>query len=358
MSEPIQLQAFEGVNPTPEFREFIDNLMARVGYLEGALAKAQAKPVALPTPIVPQEVPSLSFKEPKIALPAPFSGRKDDVTLFFHRCNTVFKVQPKTYALDETKLAFVTTLLNDKAIRWLLPFQNQPAEHQPEWLQSWFGFQEEFTKIFGETNSEHEARDKLLVLRQTGSASDYAAEFRRLIAYTDSSDGTQKHTYFVGLKVELQERLLSTNRFTDINQLIEESISWDNLLLQNNLYRSPIRNERHTAYSYQSAFRQRYPHNEPVYNNVPLQAQGQNTPMEVDAVRQRREPLAPEVKEYRRINKLCSYCGKAGHGWNNCRAKPHISSQARYSQVNAVESNLDKVVSSAELSKNGGLQAE
>nr|ODN92662.1 hypothetical protein L203_00942 [Cryptococcus depauperatus CBS 7841] len=65
-------------------------------------------------------------------------------------------------------------------------------------------------------------------------------------------------------------------------------------------------------------------------------AQPTYTPMEVDAVRQRRGPLTREEKEYRRINNLCAYCGRAGHGVENCRATPKSNDRQQPSRVHAV----------------------
>jgi hypothetical protein len=43
--------------------------------------------------------------------------------------------------------------------------------------------------------------------------------------------------------------------------------------------------------------------------------------MEIDGIRPRYTPITPEERKHRFDNKLCLYCGKAGHVANDCRAR-------------------------------------
>nr|ODN88521.1 hypothetical protein L204_06376 [Cryptococcus depauperatus CBS 7855] len=84
MSDQTQ-RIFQDGNATPEFQNFLQDMVDRMTCME-ELKTARAQLAAHTTPIVSTETPAPPIKEPKIALPAPFSGRRDD---------------PKTYASDE-----------------------------------------------------------------------------------------------------------------------------------------------------------------------------------------------------------------------------------------------------------------
>ncbi|KAM4066790.1 retrotransposon gag protein [Hirsutella rhossiliensis] len=66
------------------------------------------------------------------------------------------------------------------------------------------GFEEAITKVFGTTDEEREAEQKLRELRQRISASDYAAKFRQVTSKLDWDDEPLMSRFYDGLKEEVR----------------------------------------------------------------------------------------------------------------------------------------------------------
>lgn len=84
-------------------------------------------------------------------------------------------------------------------------------------------------KVFGESDIIAASRHKLHYLKQTKSASSYAAKFQRYAAYLHWGDEALCHAFFDGLKEDVKDKILSPNDMMDISELISAAIKWDNL---------------------------------------------------------------------------------------------------------------------------------
>lgn len=56
--------------------------------------------------------------EPRCNNPPPYNGDPNSCRAFLSQCAVVFTLQPRTYASEESKVAFVLTLLTGKARDW------------------------------------------------------------------------------------------------------------------------------------------------------------------------------------------------------------------------------------------------
>ena len=76
-------------------------------------------PTAPPTPFVPP-VPAdpLSQSEPRMPVPERYAGEPDYCRAFITRCEMHFALQPRTFATETSKVAFVLTLLTGRAALW------------------------------------------------------------------------------------------------------------------------------------------------------------------------------------------------------------------------------------------------
>jgi hypothetical protein len=54
-----------------------------------------------------------------------------------------------------------------------------PYDKTTEWVQSWEAFKKEFFKVFSDVDIKELSYQRLQALKQTGSTSNYANEFRR-----------------------------------------------------------------------------------------------------------------------------------------------------------------------------------
>lgn len=73
-------------------------------------------PAAQPAPSVPQAVPEPSYQlEHCLPVPESYSGEPNFCRAFLTRCSMHFSLQPCTVEMDESKVAFVLTLLSGSA---------------------------------------------------------------------------------------------------------------------------------------------------------------------------------------------------------------------------------------------------
>jgi hypothetical protein len=253
-------------------------------------------------------------KEPKLKSPSPFKGNKAEAEEFILKCQSIFDICHRTYYDDKTKLAFVYNLLEGDAYQWLKPaLLNQQKQ---SWTESWEEFKVEFFKNFADSDIKETSRQKLKALRQTTSASTYATDFKKYALYLDWSDEALRQAFFDGLKFDVQDRLLSPQRFATFYELVDAAIEWDNLLFQRRRAHPALRTSRPFA----NAREITRPSVVNVYKPVEAAIKGP-WPMDVDSV-QPRKPLTQSEKDERRKKNLCLYCGKPGHQVQDCRAKP------------------------------------
>lgn len=256
-----------------------------------------------------------SYKEPKINSPAPFKGNKSESEEFILKCQSVFDICHRTYPDDRTQLAFVFNLLQGDAYQWIKPALLSAIK--PAYVLTWKDFQLEFLKNFSDSDVKETSRQKLKALKQSGPATSYATDFKKYSMYLSWGDEALRQAFFDGLKLDVQDRLLSPHRFATLQDLVDSAIEWDNLLFQRRrAHNSSSRTSRLNT-DQQSSTR---PSSFTSSKTVQTSTNGP-WPMEVDAA-QPRKPLTQAEKDYRKKNDLCMYCGKPGHQVENCRSKP------------------------------------
>ena len=141
-----------------------------------AFAPAPASPPA------PNSAPVPPFNhpcEPFIPTPARYSGVLGTCSQFLHQCLLVFYQQPLTYSTDKSKIAFIMSLLSDKASAWALAV----SDSNSSLCSSFILFTAEMRNIFDHPIQCKEASSRLLSLSQGSSTvSQYAVDFRILAA--------------------------------------------------------------------------------------------------------------------------------------------------------------------------------
>jgi hypothetical protein len=282
-------------------------MQARLDQLEQQLHQAQ-QPIA----------PLASYpKEPKINSPAPFKGNKSLSEEFILKIDQVFAICHRTYHDDDTRLAFVFNLLEGDAYQWLKPALL--SQDKPEWISTWLAFRSEFLKTYADSDVKETSRFKLKTLKQTTSASLFATDFKRYSMYLDWSDETLRQSFFDGLRLDVQDRLLSPQRFASFSDLVDSAIEWDNLLYNRRRANKPT-TYIDTARRPLTSVSRTSPSITTSTSVAPSVSTGP-WPMDVDTL-QAKGPLSQAEKDRRRQNNLCLYCGQPGHQLKDCRLKP------------------------------------
>ncbi|KAK9539595.1 hypothetical protein VZT92_004692 [Zoarces viviparus] len=94
-----------------------------------------------------------------------------------HQCGFVFNQQPRTFALDNAKVAFTVGLLRGKALFWAEAWLNRRSPNRVPYEL----FLEEFKKVFDHPVYTRDVVQRLLSLRQgSTSAAEYSVDFQIL----------------------------------------------------------------------------------------------------------------------------------------------------------------------------------
>ncbi|KAI2667005.1 Transposon Tf2-6 polyprotein [Labeo rohita] len=164
---------------------------------------------------------------PKLAFPEKFDGTAAKCKGFLLQCTLFVNQQPNLYASDESKIAFVCSLLTGKALEWATAVWDLGQSTYPTFAT----FLRSFKEVFQPTPESSEAGELIVSLRQgRRSAADYALDFRTLAAQSGWNDGPLKLHYRKGLNADLQVELACRDEGLSLNQYIDLSIRIDNVM--------------------------------------------------------------------------------------------------------------------------------
>lgn len=262
---------------------------------------------------------SVQPREPFIPTPNRYSGETGVCKQFLHQCMLVFDQQPLTYSSDRAKVAFIMSLLSGKASAWAVALVNRDSPV----CNTLTSFTSEMQRVFDHPLQGKEASSRLLSLHQgSGSVSAYSIDFRILATECGWDDKALQGIFYRGLSEAVKDELAARDETTNLEDLISLSIRLDNRLRER-------RRERTARSSYSSPSPQpRTPH----LAELPAAQESSNTteePMQLGRIR-----LPVEERQRRLRERLCIYCGQAGHILLNCPIRPkdqaHRSLEGRW----------------------------
>ncbi|KAL0204491.1 hypothetical protein M9458_002509, partial [Cirrhinus mrigala] len=270
----------------------LDNLFALTEQLVRAVQGLQvATPPASPPATNPPAAASSITASPRLAFPEKFDGAPSKCKGFLLQCTLFVNQQPHLYPTDESKIAFVCSLLTGRALDWATAVWDlgRPA------FPSFATFLQSFKEVFQPNPESSEAGEQIVALKQgRRSAADYALDFRTLAAQSGWNDGPLKLHYRRGLNPDLQVELACRDEGLLLNQYIDLSIRVDNVMRA----RRPGR----------------------TFTSLPPTLPSTLTapePMQLGATK-----LSVEERERRLRNNLCLYCGQPGHLRATCPTRP------------------------------------
>ncbi len=161
----------------------IQALVSQVSELTTQLQRLQAEPEQRPTasnppaPTIPDQAGRVI--EPRLPPPAFYSGEPQQCRSFLAKCSLYISLQPSSFPTEESKIAFVITLLSGWAALW----GTTVWEQKLPCCTLFQSFSEEIRKVFDRAASSREAARLLAELRQGDrSVTDFSIEFRTLAA--------------------------------------------------------------------------------------------------------------------------------------------------------------------------------
>ncbi len=165
----------------------VETLMAQVAELSGRFRELQQEVLsssasAAPLPLSHRDhEPELHANNPPL-----YDGDPNSCRAFLSQCSLVFALQPRRYATERLKIAYVITLLTGRAREW----ETAVWEAGAFFCNDFEEFRCEMTRLFDHSVRGDEAASKLARLRQGGrSVTEYAIQFKTLAASCDWNEG-------------------------------------------------------------------------------------------------------------------------------------------------------------------------
>ena len=267
-----------------ELQEALNVLNERIHYLEANNNRATS-----------------SGPSPKVCLPEKFDGTISKYRDFVVSIENILVLNGERYPTDEIKVRFIGTLLTRDALSWFRGL----VESNSDLLKSYKKFMDEFKTLFDDPLKHRHARAAIDRLKQgKGSVLTYAAKFRRLASDTGYNNDALTEHFRKGLGDEVKDVLATAlDEPTDIELLIPYCIRIDNRLYDRRIERSGNRSASKVSFKLSSE------------SSSP-------SPMDLDAMKlNENKKLTKEERERRIQNKLCLYCGEAGHRLAQCSRK-------------------------------------
>jgi hypothetical protein len=263
--------------------------------------------------------PTFKVKEPDI-----FEGSAEKYKSFMVQLELVFRLQRTHFPDENTKVLYAATFLRGKALVWFQPFLQDFLDPAPvktagtvEIFSSFESFREKLKSYSGVHNEEKEAERKLYNLKQLGSVSNYAAQFRSLATYLDWDDSSLASHFYRGLKEEIRKQYVLRDRPTTLQTLIDDASLLDariNELRAEQGTRTYIPSRGSSNKTNQTKARQ------PYYGPMPMDLdQTEKKPKR--QFRKKGERLSEQERRNRLKKGHCLYCDKPGHIAKDCRAK-------------------------------------
>lgn len=258
-------------------------------------------PAAPPTPPIPPTPPEPGVQpEPRLPVPQSYAGEPNFCRAFLTRCSMHFSLQPRTFEREESKVAFVLTLLTGQAALW----GTAVWENKDPCCTSFQALAAEMKRVFDRAVAGKDAARLLAELRQGDrTVADYSIEFRTLAAECRWNEEAQWDMFLHGLADRVQREIYILDLPQSLNGLIDLALRVDARL---------NRLERYT----QSNQRLRGAEGRSTNEGDTVGPIADPEPMQVGRAR-----LSREERERRRSRGLCLYCGGAGHFLHACPVK-------------------------------------
>ena len=267
------------------------------------------------TPVVVHAPWHIKVKEPKL-----FSGKPGQLRPFMTQLRLYFGFNLNPFREDCDKILFVTSYMREGAYEWVagrledylkyLRQRNRRDNGTNEIFNSFGQFEDKLTEVFGDIDRDRTAERQIGNLKQTRSASDYGAEFMRLVAILQWDDDALYAQYYQGLKNIVKDEIMKSNRPEGIGPLSTLAICIDA-----RLYKRSMKKREQTTWN--PKFKQQTKKVKKPWYGPQL--------MEIDNMQKGKNNISKKERKRRFKKRLCLNCGKAGHMTKACRSKQQVN---------------------------------
>lgn len=268
---------------------------------------ADVEPVFVPSPLAPS-------REPHIPSPKGYEGDLSLCCGFLTQCELIFRHNPSRFYSDDAKIAFIVSLLSGRALDWAVASFNNDVHFASDYSL----FVSEFRLVFDHPPDGSDSASRLHSLSQGArSVAEYAVEFRILAARSHWGDEALKSAFRRGLNDSVKD-LIIRDQPTSLSELISLALKVDERLRE----RRREKSARPVTPAPRST-RPSQPRDGPA-NPSPIVNLGSNpsTTSDSEPMQLGRSRLTQAVRQHRMLNRLCLYCGLAGHYIESCDSRP------------------------------------
>lgn len=305
IAQPLETSAAEQLSRFQNQQEMLTNQISQLteqqrvqaGWLQELSENIRRLTLAANPPAV-QAAPVLNPlasapKEPKLQLPLRYDGRAGQCRGFLAQCMVFFKAQASRFQAQESRVAFILSLLTGTALDWATPLirGGSPILNSADILM------ERMQAVFDHDISPDESGRQLIKLRQEKeSVAEFAIRFRALAGETGWPERALIALFSEALLDHIQDALAPLVPPKNLDELIATAISIDGRIRD----RDRVRKRRQGKTTPTSA---QWVPAEPVSYDEPMQVDGTNRPPPDDATPQR---------------VVCRYCRRKGHHIREC----------------------------------------
>ncbi|KAI7793177.1 hypothetical protein IRJ41_007388 [Triplophysa rosa] len=195
----------------------VDVLQAQVAALQHQLAELVrgAGQAGNPHQSPPRGV--IHEPEPHANSPPLYDGDPNSCRAFLSQCSLVFALQPRRYATEETRIAYILTLLTGQARQWGITVW----EAQDPCCRSFREFRMEMTSLFDRSVRGDEAAAQISRINQgRSSITDFAIRFKTLAAACDWNAGALRARFLDSLSPAIADEIAALDPPRDLEELI------------------------------------------------------------------------------------------------------------------------------------------
>ena len=106
----------------------------------------QAVVSTAPIPATTASSPTPTAHPSPMAAPAPFGGEAENCNGFLLQCSLMFEMQPHRFPTDRAKIAYISSLLTNKALQWAEAIWQQDGSVVHDYDEFTTYFREVFTQ--------------------------------------------------------------------------------------------------------------------------------------------------------------------------------------------------------------------
>ena len=276
--------------------QFLHQLNSSVQTPSQAVPRSDTTPQPSTPATLPPPVISSPGSGTRFPLPKQFEGDPEVCRGFLTQCALGFRLQPDSFPTEESKVAYITTLLSGRALEWATAVweRDLPICHDAA------AFMTEVQTIFGRPTSRRESAKHLLQLKQgRRSVADYAIAFRTLATQSGWEGDCLMTTFYHGLHEDLKDDLVNREWGHSLEELMKLTSDLDRRSRER-------RRERTTNVQFSLAPPRKQPPSQLPYKEV-------EEPVQLGRAR-----ISLDERERRRRENCCLYCGVTGHFRDRC----------------------------------------